>query len=69
MMPHWYVYTFLTDFWYILNLFEHSSGTQFLIAINVIEYYFCVYLGVHKILATRFLLLFTSQCHHMRKLF
>ena len=67
--PQLYVYTFLTGVWYILNIFERSIYTQFLVTINVIEYYFCVYLEVHKILATRFLLLFTSQCHHMRKLF
>jgi hypothetical protein len=69
MKTQLYVYTFLTDVWYILNLFEHSICAQFLVAINVIEYYFSVYLGVHKILATRFLLLFPSQCQHMRKLF
>jgi hypothetical protein len=64
MKTQFYVYTFLTDVWYILNLFEHSIGTQFLVALNVIEYYFCVYLGVHKILATRYLFLFTSQLPH-----
>jgi len=61
MKPQFYVYTFLTDVWYILSLFEHGIRTQFLVAMNVIEYYFCVYMEVHKILATRFPLLFTSQ--------
>jgi hypothetical protein len=69
MKPQLYVYMFFTDVWYILNLFERSIYTQFLVTINVIEYSFCVYLEVYKIVATRFLLLFTSQCHHMRKLF
>lgn len=69
MKPQLYVYRFLIDVWYIINLFEHSIWTQFLVVINVIEYYFCVYLGVHKILATYFLLLFTSQCHHMKFFF